>query len=127
MPLQTALDWFPDRRGLAGGIVVAGFGSGALVFTPAMAALSSHYCSLPTLLGPAASADIITEAGRQFARVGGELKVQRPPDTAPAPWPCVCRRWCTPALLTSPSCPTPAWPRAGTWWAPAARAWPRRW
>ena len=75
MNLQTALDWFPDRRGLAGGMVVAGFGSGALIFTPAMAALSSHCCSLPTLLGPAASADIITEAGRQFARVGGELKV----------------------------------------------------
>ena len=56
-------------------MVGAGFGAGALIFTPAMAALSSHYCSLPTLLGPAASASIITEAGRQFARVGGELKV----------------------------------------------------
>ena len=28
------LDWFPDRRGLASGLVIAGFGSGALAFTP---------------------------------------------------------------------------------------------
>ena len=29
-PLQALIDWFPDRKGLASGLVIAGFGSGAL-------------------------------------------------------------------------------------------------
>jgi hypothetical protein len=33
------IEWFPDKRGLASGVVIAGFGSGALFFTPAMSAL----------------------------------------------------------------------------------------
>lgn len=51
-PLQTMMDWFPDRRGLASGLVIAGFGSGALVFTPVVGALSQRFCVLPTYLGP---------------------------------------------------------------------------
>jgi len=30
--VPTALKWFPDKRGLAGGIIVGGFGGGAVVF-----------------------------------------------------------------------------------------------
>jgi len=26
--------WFPDRKGIASGFTIAGFGSGALVFAP---------------------------------------------------------------------------------------------
>lgn len=32
-PLAAALKWFPDKKGLVGGIAVAGFGAGAFVFT----------------------------------------------------------------------------------------------
>ena len=38
-PIQALIDWFPDKRGLASGVVIAGFGSGALFFTPAMNAM----------------------------------------------------------------------------------------
>ena len=38
-PIQALIEWFPDKRGLASGVVIAGFGSGALFFTPAMNAL----------------------------------------------------------------------------------------
>ena len=38
-PIQALIDWFPDKRGLASGVVIAGFGSGALFFTPAMNSL----------------------------------------------------------------------------------------
>ena len=44
-PLQTMLDWFPDRRGLASGLVIAGFGSGALVFTPLVTLLAARWGS----------------------------------------------------------------------------------
>ena len=38
-PIQALIEWFPDKRGLASGVVIAGFGSGALFFTPAMNSL----------------------------------------------------------------------------------------
>ncbi len=33
-PLAACVKWFPDKRGLAAGLAVAGFGAGALVFAP---------------------------------------------------------------------------------------------
>jgi len=50
-PLQALIDWFPDKKGLASGLVIAGFGSGALAFTPAVNFLSSKFCTLPTYVG----------------------------------------------------------------------------
>ena len=37
--IASALKWFPDRRGLASGIIAGGFGSGAALFIPIIAAL----------------------------------------------------------------------------------------
>ena len=37
--IATALKWFPDRRGLASGIIAAGFGSGSALFIPLIAYL----------------------------------------------------------------------------------------
>merc|ERR1719317_1867557 len=71
-PIQALIDWFPDRKGLASGIVIAGFGSGALFFTPMMSALTNKFCTLPTYLGN--SVDLVVEGGKQFAKVGGELQ-----------------------------------------------------
>ena len=67
------IDWFPDRKGLASGLVIAGFGSGALFFTPMMTAMMNKFSQLPTYLGN--SVDIVMEGGKQFAKVGGELQV----------------------------------------------------
>jgi OFA family oxalate/formate antiporter-like MFS transporter len=43
--IASALKWFPDRRGLAAGIIAGGFGSGAALFIPVIAAIihSSGY------------------------------------------------------------------------------------
>merc|ERR1719481_258781 len=71
-PIQALIDWFPDRKGLASGIVIAGFGSGALFFTPMMSALTNKFCTLPTYLGN--SVELVVEGGKQFAKVGGELQ-----------------------------------------------------
>lgn len=40
-PVSTLVKWFPDRRGLATGLAIMGFGFGALVFGPVMAYLFS--------------------------------------------------------------------------------------
>merc|ERR1719481_568485 len=71
-PIQALIDWFPDMKGLASGIVIAGFGSGALFFTPMMSALTNKFCAMPTYLGN--NLDIVVEGGKQFAKVGGELQ-----------------------------------------------------
>jgi OFA family oxalate/formate antiporter-like MFS transporter len=38
-PVATLVKWFPDRRGLMTGVAVAGYGAGALVFSPMAARL----------------------------------------------------------------------------------------
>ena len=37
--MGVALKWFPDKRGLAAGLIAAGFGSGAAIFIPFIAAM----------------------------------------------------------------------------------------
>lgn len=41
--IAVALKWFPDRRGLASGIIAAGFGSGSALFIPMIAYVIRHY------------------------------------------------------------------------------------
>jgi hypothetical protein len=56
--------------------VIAGFGSGALFFTPMMNFLTNKFTVLPTYLG--SSLDVIVEGGKQFATVGGKLQESAP-------------------------------------------------
>jgi MFS family permease len=71
-PIQALIDWFPDRKGLASGLVIAGFGSGALFFTPMMGMLSGKFAQMPQYLG--AAPEVVLEGGRQFSMVGGQLQ-----------------------------------------------------
>lgn len=49
-PLATCVKWFPDMRGLITGLAVAGFGAGALVFTPVAKVLISATGIMPTFM-----------------------------------------------------------------------------
>lgn len=71
-PIQALLEWFPDKKGLASGIVIAGFGSGALFFTPMMNFLTRTYSQMPQYLG--SSLETITEGGKVFTQIGDSLK-----------------------------------------------------
>ncbi len=42
-PVSTLVKWFPDKRGLATGIAIMGFGFGAMVFGPIIAALCEFF------------------------------------------------------------------------------------
>ena len=70
-PIQALLEWFPDKRGLASGVVIAGFGSGALFFTPMMNNFIQQFHKVPTFLGQ--SVETVTDGGKLFAHVGGQL------------------------------------------------------
>lgn len=71
-PIQALIEWFPDKKGLASGLVIAGFGSGALFFTPMMNMMTSKFAQLPTYLGN--SIEVVLEGGKQFTMVGGQLQ-----------------------------------------------------
>ena len=45
---STTVKWFPDKKGLAGGLTAAGFGSGAVVFAPLAKNLIQQYGVLIT-------------------------------------------------------------------------------
>ncbi|MCY1520269.1 putative MFS-type transporter YhjX [compost metagenome] len=44
-PVSTLIKWFPDRRGLATGLAIFGFGGGAMVGAPFSVALMDHFKS----------------------------------------------------------------------------------
>ncbi|KNX80550.1 MFS transporter [Pseudomonas sp. 250J] len=49
-PVSTLIKWFPDKRGMATGMAIMGFGGGAMVGAPLATALMSHFSS-PTEVG----------------------------------------------------------------------------
>jgi MFS family permease len=68
-PVSTLLRWFPDRRGMATGMAIMGFGGGAMLAAPAKKALLSKFFVAPEYLGPASEAVLRTDAatGRRQA------------------------------------------------------------
>jgi MFS family permease len=72
-PVSTLIRWFPDRRGMATGMAIMGFGGGAMIGAPLKNWLINTFYNAPEYLGPLATVDLITEAGRRFAQIAGEL------------------------------------------------------
>jgi len=44
-PVSTLIKWFPDRRGMATGMAIMGFGGGAMIGSPLADILMRHYAS----------------------------------------------------------------------------------
>ncbi len=42
-PVSTLVKWFPDRRGMATGMAIMGFGGGAMIGSPLAAVLMNHF------------------------------------------------------------------------------------
>src|SRR5690349_1188126 len=49
-PVSTLIKWFPDRRGMATGMAIMGFGGGAMIGAPLAQTLMTHYAT-PTSVG----------------------------------------------------------------------------
>jgi MFS family permease len=73
-PVSTLIRWFPDRRGMATGMAIMGFGGGAMIGAPLKEALIRFFYRAPDYLGSLGEVDLMTEAGRRFAEVGGQLR-----------------------------------------------------
>jgi MFS family permease len=49
-PVSTLIRWFPDRRGMATGMAIMGFGGGAMIGSPLANLLMDHF-DTPTSVG----------------------------------------------------------------------------
>ena len=73
-PVSTLIRWFPDRRGMATGMAIMGFGGGAMIGTPMKEFFIRMFYQAPDYLGTASEVSLVTEAGRRFAEVSGVLR-----------------------------------------------------
>jgi len=73
-PVSTLIKWFPDRRGMATGLAIMGFGGGAIVGAPLMEFLIRQYYQPPQYLGTAHDVSLTTHEGRRFAMIDGQQR-----------------------------------------------------
>ncbi|NNE71445.1 MAG: OFA family MFS transporter [Rhodothermales bacterium] len=72
-PVSTLIRWFPDRRGLATGMAIMGFGGGAMIGAPLKEWLLRLYFEAPERLGAVADVVLQTDGGRRFAETASGL------------------------------------------------------
>ncbi|WCR02695.1 OFA family MFS transporter [Paracoccus saliphilus] len=75
-PVSTLLRWFPDRRGMATGMAIMGFGGGAMIGAPVNGWLLNLYEKAPDYLGAQGTVETMVENGRVFAETAaGKVEV----------------------------------------------------
>ena len=72
-PVSTLIRWFPDRRGMATGMAIMGFGGGAMIAKFTIDKLLERFYKVPEYLGAIDSVELITEGGRRFAEISGSM------------------------------------------------------
>ncbi|HCD03338.1 MAG TPA: MFS transporter, partial [Planctomycetaceae bacterium] len=73
-PVSTLIRWFPDRRGMAAGMAIMGFGGGAMIGAPLKEWLLGIFRQLPERLGTVDDVELVTQGGRRMAEVSGQLQ-----------------------------------------------------
>ncbi len=72
-PVSTLIRWFPDRRGMATGIAIMGFGGGAMIAKFMIGPMMRAFYIAPDYLGSVANVKLVTEAGRRMVLMASEL------------------------------------------------------
>jgi len=75
-PVSTLIKWFPDRRGMATGMAIMGFGGGAMIGSPLAAELMKAFAT-PTDVG-VASTFVVMAAVYFVFMMGGALSYRVP-------------------------------------------------
>jgi MFS family permease len=73
-PVSTLIRWFPDRRGMAAGMAIMGFGGGAIIGAPLKEFLIHHFYRAPEYLGRVGEVSLNTTAGKRFALLSGQVR-----------------------------------------------------
>ena len=82
-PVSTLVKWFPDRRGMATGMAIMGFGGGAFIASPLSVWLMSRF-STSTHIGVAETFIVMGLIYLCFMMVGAAIVRVPPPGWAPA-------------------------------------------
>ena len=77
-PVSTLIKWFPDRRGMATGMAIMGFGGGAMIGSPLANLLMNHF-KTPTSVG-VWETFVILGLGYFVYMVAGAFSYRVPPD-----------------------------------------------
>ena len=91
-PVSTLIKWFPDRRGMATGMAIMGFGGGAMVGAPLADWLMRHYAGVSSV---GVWETFLTMAAIYFVFMMGGAFAYRIPATGWAP-----EGWTAPAAQT---------------------------
>jgi len=84
-PVSTLIRWFPDRRGMATGMAIMGFGGGAMIAAPLSVSLMNHFKSA-TSIG-VAETFVVLGIVYFISMTIGSLAIRIPPaDWKPAGW-----------------------------------------
>ncbi|HEX6998003.1 MAG TPA: OFA family MFS transporter [Gammaproteobacteria bacterium] len=73
-PVSTLLRWFPDRRGMATGMAIMGFGGGAMIGAPLKELFIRTFYRAPEYLGATSDLSLVTEGGRRFVETATGLR-----------------------------------------------------
>jgi MFS family permease len=118
-PVSTLIKWFPDRRGMATGLAIMGFGGGAMIGTPLADMLMRRF-STPTSVG-VWQTFVVLGAIYFTAMMAGAFGYRLPPPGwAPAGWtPPHDARSASPASALRAVAPDVAWRTKQFWllWA----------
>jgi len=84
-PVSTLIKWFPDRRGMATGMAIMGFGGGAMIGAPLSVLLMDHFKSAESV---GVTQTFLVMGGLYFcSMLIGALTIRIPPvDWQPAGW-----------------------------------------
>ncbi|WP_322105442.1 OFA family MFS transporter [Paraburkholderia sp. J41] len=84
-PVSTLIRWFPDRRGMATGLAIMGFGGGAMIAAPLSVMLMKHFAS-DTSVG-VAQTFVVLGVAYFISMTIGSIAIRVPaPDWKPAGW-----------------------------------------
>ena len=84
-PVSTLIKWFPDRRGMATGMAIMGFGGGALIGSPLADMLMRHFAT-PTSVGVKETFLVMAAAYFVFMMAGAFGYRVPPTGWKPAGW-----------------------------------------
>ena len=73
-PVATLLKWFPDRKGLASGMCIMGYGGGASLCTFGSYKLLRYFREAPEFIGAQSDVAIQNVDGKLFAETAGQLR-----------------------------------------------------
>ncbi|MGI4837318.1 MAG: OFA family MFS transporter [Janthinobacterium lividum] len=97
-PVSTLIKWFPDKRGMATGMAIMGFGGGAMVGAPLAAALMGHFAT-PTSVGVWQSFAVMAVIYFVFMMAGALLYRVPPTGWKPEGWTAPAKS--TKAMITN--------------------------